>query len=83
MNKAEKQSDKIPINPLKYPKPKILLLDLDEKAEQTLTNAGYFVETGSLGTPYKVSKSLDQSPVIRNHDLPGNYAESEIIEGWT
>ena len=79
MNKDTKQSNQNSLNPLKYPKPKILLLDLDEETERTLKSAGYFIETGSLGTPYKVTKSLDQSPVIRNHDLPDNYAESEVI----
>ena len=79
VNTVTKQSDQNLLSPLKYSKPKILLLDLDNETEQTLKNAGYFIETGSLGTPYKVKKSLDQSPIIRNHDLPDNYAESEII----
>lgn len=79
MGEDTKQSDQNLSTLLKYPKPKILLLDLDEKTEKTLTDAGYFIETGSLGVPYRVKKSTGKSPVIRNHYLPDNYAESEII----
>jgi len=41
MNTVTKQSDKKLLSPLKYPKPKILLLDLNNETEQTLKNADY------------------------------------------
>jgi hypothetical protein len=50
---------------LKYPNPKILLMDLKDDSEETLASQGYNVETGSFGTPYKVKKSDDFQPITQ------------------
>ena len=35
--------------PIKYQKPKILLIDLDDDAEKTIRSAGYNVSIGTFG----------------------------------
>lgn len=63
----------------KYPRPKILLIDLEEEAERVLAGAGYNVAVGSFGKPYKVEKSSGfQQVIIPKVKLP-NYTEQEII----
>ncbi|HJR06080.1 MAG TPA: hypothetical protein VJ842_02190 [Pyrinomonadaceae bacterium] len=62
----------------KYPKPKILLVDVIEEAEAKLKTAGFTVKTGTFGTPYKVEKAQGYVPVARKFHLP-NYAEQEIV----
>lgn len=62
----------------KYPKPKILLVDLESEAEHVLKNAGYNVSSGSFGIPYKVPRDDEHSPVIHNGNLP-NFTEQEVI----
>jgi hypothetical protein len=64
---------------LKYPQPKILLLDMNNDVEVGLKEAGYNISTGSLGIPYKVPKSDKYLPVITNGDIPGDFAEQEIV----
>jgi len=64
---------------LKYPKPKILLIDLPEETEGILRTDGYNVTTGSFGTPYKVKKSDNLYPVITNGNLPFNVSEQEVV----
>ena len=65
-----------PITP-KYPRPKILLVDVPE-AEKALVAEGYSVSTGSFGTPYLVPVSNQYLPVISNGRLP-NFTEQEIV----
>jgi hypothetical protein len=62
----------------KYPKPKIILLDVDESAAKALADKGYNVSIGTLGKPYKVGKGDGYQPVIGTALLP-NYTEQEII----
>jgi len=62
----------------KYPKPKILLLDLESEAESILKDAGYNVTSGSFGVPYKVPRDDNRSPVIPNGSLP-DFAEQEVV----
>jgi hypothetical protein len=64
---------------LKYPQPKILLVDMDEKTETVLKSAGYNVSVGSFGNPYKVPQDDCFLPVIANGSLPSNASEQEII----
>ena len=63
---------------LKYPKPKILLLDMDYRVSTHLKVKGFNISIGSFGKPYKVVKKSEFSPVIGQSILP-NYQEQEII----
>ncbi|MGO8755168.1 MAG: hypothetical protein ACLQHK_08055, partial [Gallionellaceae bacterium] len=63
---------------MKYPKPKILLIDLPKRASDVLLEMGFNVNTGSFGKPYKVQKSSSFLPLIGLGTLP-NYTEQEII----
>lgn len=76
-NKVESSQDSY--SPLKYPKPKILLLDMDRDIESNLKDAGYNVSNGSFGIPYKVPKEDGYQPVIVNGSMPSDAAEQEII----
>lgn len=62
----------------KYPKPKILLVDIRDDSEAVLKEAGHNVCSGSFGVPYRVEKSDGFTPVIVECHLP-NYAEQEIV----
>jgi hypothetical protein len=63
---------------VKYPKPKILLLDLPEEAATALTASGFNVSTGSLGRPYRVAKDSGYQPLIGRATVP-NHTEQEIV----
>ena len=62
----------------KYPKPKILLVDLEREAESVLTDVGYNVVSGSFGVPYEVPRDYGFSSVIPNCSLP-NFGELEVV----
>ncbi len=64
---------------LKYPRPKILLVDMGIETEVVLKSAGHNVSVGSFGVPYKVPKRDDIFPVIVNGKLPVNASEQEIV----
>ena len=66
-----------PFSP-KYPKPKILLLDVASQVEKNLRGAGFNVVSGSFGKPYRVPKSDAVQPVIGKPSLP-NYKEKELV----
>jgi len=63
---------------VKYPKPKILLLDLPGTTYKALTQKGFKVSIGTLGKIYKVPKSSDYRPIILKTHLP-NFSEQEIL----
>jgi hypothetical protein len=67
------------IKALKYPQPKILLIDMPSHAEVMLREAGYNVSVGSFGTPYKVPKTDKLLPVINHSALPINFTEQDIV----
>jgi hypothetical protein len=67
----------IPIAP-RYPKPKILLIDLKDDSEAILKAAGYTVDVGTFGTPYNTMKDNSYRRVVPAFDIP-NYAEQEIV----
>lgn len=62
----------------KYPKPKILLVDLPEGAMKKLASSGFNVKAGTFGRPYRVPASDDFLPVVAQANLP-NYTEQEVI----
>lgn len=63
---------------VKYPKPKILLIDVEDDAEKVLAAKGYNVASGTFGNPYKVKKADSRQPVIAESKLP-NFAEQDIV----
>jgi hypothetical protein len=67
-----------PDEPLKYPKPKILFLDLPDSASAALRAKGFNVNVGTLGKPYRVSKSSSYQALIGKADVP-NHTEQEIV----
>lgn len=62
----------------KYPKPKILLIDMEDQVSAPLKALGHQVDTGTFGLPYRVNQSSDWSQVIGDADLP-NVAEQEVV----
>ncbi|MHC4864070.1 MAG: hypothetical protein ACYTEX_08305 [Planctomycetota bacterium] len=62
----------------KYPRPKILLIDLKDQSKERLVGEGYNVSEGTFGTPYNVRKADGYEPVIPNGSL-SNFTEQEII----
>jgi len=75
--KKARQSRDLPVP--KYPKPKILLMDINDQTETALRTEGYTISIGSFGVPYRVEKGNGLLPVIMNATLPRDYTEQEII----
>jgi hypothetical protein len=63
---------------VRFPKPKILLIDLPPNSEKDLIAAGYNATTGTWGHPYPARNPNTTSPVRGTHSLP-NYNEQEVI----
>lgn len=63
---------------IKYPKPKVLLLDVPDAESEQLIAKGFNVSVGTLGTPYRVERGDGFLPMIGTPKLP-NYREQEII----
>ena len=62
----------------RYPKPKVLLLDLKDGSGAVLRNVGHNVHLGTLGTPFSVAKSNSYRIIPADYRVP-NYAEQEIV----
>ena len=62
----------------RYPKPKILLVDLPEEATSRLASSGFNVQAGTFGRPYRVPAQDGYLPVIAQAHLP-NYTEQEVV----
>jgi hypothetical protein len=63
---------------VKYPKPKVLLLDLPEAASTALAAKGFNISSGTLGKPYKITKASSYQPLIGKGIVP-NHTEQEIV----
>jgi len=61
----------------RYPKPKILLLDLPYFAREMLFAYGFNVSSGTLGKPYRVDKNSNYLPLIGEAEAP-SHTEQEI-----
>src|SRR5947209_7655782 len=63
----------------RFPKPKILLVDLPDSATAKLTASGFNVQAGTFGRPYRVPPPSDDFlPVVAQANLP-NYTEQEVV----
>src|SRR5436190_16728867 len=75
---SSKAEESEPIPQIKFAKPKILLIDLDEDVTKTLRAEGYNVASGTFGSPYRVAKGSHYEPVVIKASLP-NYTEQELF----
>jgi hypothetical protein len=75
---SAKAEESEPIPQVKFAKPKILLIDLDEDVANTLQAEGYNVASGTFGSPYRVAKGSHYEPVVIKASLP-NYTEQELF----
>ena len=64
---------------LRYSRPKVFLIDIEDEAARALKEQGYNVSIGSFGAPYRVPKSDKFVPVIVNGDIPPDFGEQEIV----
>ena len=64
---------------VKYPIPKILLIDIEKEIRKNLIAKGYNISIGSFGSPYNVVKSGYLLPVTDNSHLPFNYIDQDIV----
>jgi hypothetical protein len=67
----------VPTEP-RFPKPKVLLIDLPDAVEQAALGAGFNAHSGTFGRPFRVEPSDRFGPVFPAFHLP-NYTEQEII----
>lgn len=63
---------------VKYPKPKILLVDLPPSCLDSVRSAGFNALAGTFGSPYKVPLVNEYMPVVVEAHLP-NCTEQEIV----
>lgn len=62
----------------RYPKPRVMLIDLDEEVATCLKDLGYNVVIGSFGHPYEVEPRDRLVSVSGDHALSG-FEEQEIV----
>ena len=62
----------------KYPRPKILVVDLPDDVVAAVTAAGYNAVGGTFGRPYRVEKLRGYQPVFGRSELPDR-AEQEVV----
>jgi len=66
------------MNQVKFPKPKIMLIDCEEQISIKLKEVGYSVCQGTFGSPYQVSLNDAYSPVVDCARLD-SIEEQEVI----
>ncbi|QDT05236.1 hypothetical protein K227x_36350 [Rubripirellula lacrimiformis] len=77
MNRSASLTDEIP-SP-KFAKPRMMLIDIDERTDQCLRAEGFNVTTATLGAPRRVERSDNLYPVDHSWaDLSG-HEEQEIL----
>src|SRR5229473_120746 len=64
---------------MKYPKPRILLVDMPSECGKELTNSGYNAKAGTFGVRYRVPPSDSLAHVSLNARSLPDYEEQEII----
>jgi hypothetical protein len=65
-------------NDLKYKKPKIMLIDLEDHVFNSIKSAGFNVFRGTFGSPYGVRISDSIEPVAIDFSLP-NIGEQDVL----
>jgi len=78
-NKISKESEVIKQEVPKYPKPKILLIDMNKECGEVLRKSGYNLKDGSFGKVYEIEKSSKIYPVSIESCILPNCSEQEII----
>lgn len=63
---------------VRFPRPKILTVDLLDSSTEEIAGAGYRVRSGTFGKPYRVPLGDGYQPVLGTATLP-EYAEQEIV----
>lgn len=76
-SKTKKSDESEELKP-KYPKPKIILIDLPDDVFNSLRSESFNVSAGTFGIPYKVKPQKNYLPMSIEFDLP-NHTEQEII----
>ena len=66
------------LNEPRFPKPKVLLIDLPPNVWDAVRVAGFNAQTGSFGRPYKIKPDNAFVPVHADPKLP-NYSEQENV----
>ena len=76
---ADKTSEKSP--EVKYPEPKILLMNIDSSVGEHLRAKGFNIDAGSFGNRYRVSETSSRRlyEVRGNAEIPKYYAEKQIV----
>ncbi len=78
-NKVSKESQALNQEVPKYPKPKILLIDMYKECCEVLQKSGYNAKEGSFGKVYEIERSSQLYPVSINSWILPNCCEQEII----
>src|SRR5258705_2366253 len=66
--------------PIKYPKPQILLVDVDSNVAKSISKAGFNAFEGSFGAIYKVPRERNSTVQISlNNSIPLNLHEMDIV----
>jgi len=63
----------------RYPHPQVLLIDVGEAAARALRVEGFNVSTATFGTPYRVIKCDDFTPLVTNAAFPEDFADHDIV----
>lgn len=64
---------------VKYPKPLVLLADVDSEVSDCLRTAGYDVTTGTFGRIFPVDNEDRYYPVPVDGNMPQHYTEREVV----
>jgi hypothetical protein len=77
MVKPNESQEKVPA--VKYPHPKVLLVDVEAKVAPALSQAGFNVQSATFGIPYSSSdRSGNLTPVSFNPSI-SEYTEQEVV----
>lgn len=63
----------------RFPRPHVLLMDLDEGAECALRKAGFNVSVGSFGKPYATEQANAMAQVVWNGSINLDVSEQEVV----
>ncbi len=63
---------------LRFPKPKILVIDCDAAVGKRLADQGYNVNIGTFGKQFRVPCGDGFTPIISQPSLP-NHSEQEVV----